>query len=92
MPVSQPVANFASGKIVASLPASAPSVLELQGIMWGNMPSAIINGRSFFPGDEQKVPVGQASVTIHCLNITKTAVQIRNLDSGKDEELQLPSN
>jgi hypothetical protein len=89
MPVSQPVANFASGKIVASLPASAPSVLELQGIMWGNMPSAIINGRSFFPGDEQKVPVGQASVTIHCLNITKTAVQIRNLDSGKEEQLSL---
>jgi hypothetical protein len=92
MPVSQTVASFASRKIVASPPPSAPSELQLQGIMWGTMPSAIINGRSFFPGDEQKVPVGQTSVDIHCLNITKTAVQIRNLDSGKEEKLQLPSN
>lgn len=90
--VSQAVANFESRGAVGSLPPPAPSSLQLQGILWGSMPSAIINGRSFFSGDELKVPLGQATVTIHCLNITKTSVRIRNLDSGKEEQLILPSN
>lgn len=71
---------------------SAPSTVELQGIMWGTMPSAIINGRSFFEGDQAKVPVGKANVTIQCLTIHKTAVRIKNLDSGEERYLTLPKN
>jgi len=92
MPVSRAVATFDTRRDIGSLPPPAPSALQLQGIMWGNMPSAIINGRSFFPGDELKVPLGQTMVTIHCLSITKTAVQIRDLDSGKEEQLNLSSS
>jgi hypothetical protein len=92
MPVSGAVASFVAQRAVGSLPPSAPSSLQLQGIMWGSMPSAIINGRSFFSGDESKVPVGSTTVTIQCLSITKTSVQIRNLDSGKAEQLNLPSS
>lgn len=91
MPVSQAAANFNS-RSVGSAPAAAaaPASLELQGIMWGSMPSAIINGHSFFSGDEYKVPLGQSTVAIRCLSITKTTVQVQNLDSGKDEQLNLP--
>jgi Protein DA1 len=89
---SQAVANIGAQTSVGSPPPHAPPDLQLQGIMWGSVPSAIINGRSFFSGDEQKVPLGQSSVEIHCLSITKNAVQIRNVDSGKDEQLNLPSN
>jgi hypothetical protein len=91
MPISPAVAKFDARQAAGSLPPSAPSSLQLEGIMWGSMPSAIINGRSFFSGDEQKVPVGQASVTIQCVSITKKSVEIRNLDSGKEEKLNLTS-
>jgi Protein DA1 len=91
-PADAAIARFDARRDVGSLPPPSPSSLQLQGIMWGNMPSAIINGRSFFPGDELKVPVGQTSVTIHCLSITKTAVEIRNLDTGEKEQLNLQSN
>jgi hypothetical protein len=90
MPVSQTVANFAARKEVGSLPAPAPASLQLQGIMWGSMPSAIINGHSFFAGDENKVRFGQSTVSIRCLSIDKTTVQIQNLDSGTEEQLSLP--
>lgn len=91
-PADAAIARFDARKDVGSLPPPAPSSLQLQGIMWGNMPSAIINGRSVFPGDELKVPIGQNSVTIHCLSITKTAVEIRNLDTGEKQQLNLESN
>src|SRR5262249_54344290 len=90
MPVSQTLAKFDSRRVVTPAPAAAPSTLQLQGIMWGSMPSAIINGHSFFSGDECKVRLGQSSATIRCLSITKTAVEIRNVDSGKQEQLNLP--
>jgi hypothetical protein len=97
MPVAGSSANqtsvtYASRRIVAPAPRPAPSALQLQGIMWGGMPSAIINGCSFFAGDRQKVPLGRTRVTVQCLSIAKTSVEIRNLDSGEDLRLNLPSN
>ncbi|HTV42246.1 MAG TPA: hypothetical protein VMF08_16870 [Candidatus Sulfotelmatobacter sp.] len=92
MPVDAAVATFVARKAVGSAPPPTPSTLQLQGIMWSGTPSAIINGRSFFAGDEYQVPVGQSEVTIRCLGITKTAVQIQNMDSGKKEQLQLQAN
>ncbi len=71
---------------------SAPKTLELQGIMWGSMPSAIINGHSFFVGDESKVHVGPVEETIRCVAITQTIVKIQNVDSGKVTELNLPAH
>ena len=73
----------------ASLPPPVPASLQVQGIMWGGMPSAIINGQSFFAGDEFKVRVGQAKVDIRCLSIQKNAVQIEYVNTGKKVELSL---
>lgn len=92
MPVDTAAANFAARQAIGSAPPPAPSTLQLQGILWGAAPSAIINGHSFFSGDEYKVNVGRSQVTIRCLGISKTAVQIQNVDSGKQESLQLPGN
>ena len=89
MPVSAAAVNFAVRQAVNSPPPPTPSTLQLQGIMWGGAPSAIINGLSFFAGDENKVRVGQKEVTIRCLAITKTTVQIQNVDSGEAERLEL---
>jgi hypothetical protein len=74
----------------ASVPPPALATIQLQGIMWGGMPSAIINGQSFFTGDEFKVRVGQAKVAIRCVNIAKNTVHIKYVDTGKEQDLSLP--
>lgn len=88
-----------SAKIVAVNPviynrlnvtnSPAPAIIKLQGISWGNPPSAIINGRSFFANDLLKIKVGATEVTIRCLAIQKNSVRIQNVDSGKEQELLL---
>lgn len=75
-----------------SLPPTEPATLQLQGIMWGGAPSAIINGQSFFMWDENKVRVGHATETIRCLSISKNAVRVENVATGQEQELALPSN
>lgn len=92
MPVDAAVANFDARTAIGSAPPPVPSTLQLQGIMWGSAPSAIINGCLFFAGDVSKVPVGKSEVTIRCLGITKTSVQVQDVDSGKDEQLVLSSS
>jgi hypothetical protein len=97
MPLAKPVAND-------SIPTShinntntnplapAPATIKLQGVLWGNQPVAIINGRSFFAKDQKQVKIGGTNVTIRCLEIGKKSVRIQNLDSGKEQELPLPAN
>jgi hypothetical protein len=70
-------------------PAPAPATLKLQGILWGNQPVAIINGRSFFTNELDRVKVGETNVTIRCLEIRKKSVRIRTVDSEKEQELYL---
>jgi hypothetical protein len=89
MPASGAASRPAAFTARVSLPPPAPATIQLQGIMWGGMPSAIINGHSFFAGDEAKVSVGQAKVMIRCVNIAKNTVQIKYVDSGKEQELRL---
>lgn len=73
-------------------PASAPATLSLNGIMWGNPPVAIINGRSFSVNDLEKVKLGSTNVMIRCLEVREKSVRIQNIGSGKEQELRLPSN
>jgi hypothetical protein len=73
-------------------PAPVPATIKLQGVLWGNQPVAIINGLSFFAKDQKKVKIGTNNVTIRCLEIGKKSVRIRNVDSGTEQELPLPSN
>lgn len=74
-----------------SLPPPEPDTLRLQGILWGGAPSAIINGQSFSMWDEYKVRVGHGTETIRCLSITKNTARVENVDTGQEQELQLPS-
>ena len=73
-------------------PAPAPSVIKLDGVLWGSRPVAIINGRSFLANDQGRVKVGNTNVLIRCLSIRQTVVHIRNVDSGREQELSLPGN
>jgi hypothetical protein len=93
-PSSQATGNPspASSPVASAAPVSAPKTIELQGILWGSLPSAIINGKSFFVGDEHAVQVGGSRVTIHCINIEKNAVRIRDVDTGTEQELRLSGN
>ncbi len=76
----------------ASKPAPVPATLKLNGIMWGNRPVAIINGRSFLADDLEKVPLGNTNVMIRCLEIREKSVRTQNLATGKEQELFLPPN
>jgi len=75
--------------LVKMPPPSGPATLVLQSILAGAHPAAIINGRSFFAGDESKVRVGTNSITIRCLAIHADSVHIRNLASGEEKDLVL---
>ena len=92
MPTTAAPASRISENTQAVVPAAAPTTIQLQGILWSGMPSAIINGYSFFAGDESEVPVGGAKVTIRCLNIEKNSVRILNVDTGEEQDLSLSKN
>jgi hypothetical protein len=95
MPPANPVAGspaIFSGMKPASKPAPAPATLKLGGILWGNPPAAIINGRSFLVHDLEKVPLGNTNVMVRCLEIREKSVRIQNLGSGNEQELSLPLN
>jgi len=96
--VKMPAAGSVAGDPVVyrapgtNLPVSAPAVLKLDGILWGNRPVAIVNGRSFLANDLNPVKVGGTNVIIRCLAIQKTSVRILNVGSGKEQELRLPAH
>ena len=75
-----------------SKPAPAPTTIKLEGILWGNPPVAIINGRSFLANDLEKVQLGNTNVMIRCLEIREKSVRIQNIGSGKEQVLFLPPN
>jgi hypothetical protein len=95
MPAARPIANnpaIYTNNHDTHQPATAPAIIKLQGVLWGNQPVAIINGCSFFAKDLKQVKVGGTNVTLRCLEIGKKSVRIQNVDSGTEQELPLPSN
>ncbi|MGB8370538.1 MAG: protein DA1 [Verrucomicrobiia bacterium] len=95
MPAAKPVANNPAIYINnnnTNQPATAPATIKLQGVLWGNQPVAIINGRSFFSNELKQVKIGGTNVTLRCLEIRKKSVRIQNIDSGEERELLLPPN
>jgi hypothetical protein len=70
----------------------APATIKLEGIMWGKPPSAIINGHTFFVDDVNTVKLGGTNTTLRCVAIQQNSVRIQNLNSGKEQELNLPKN
>ncbi len=70
-------------------PALIPSRLELEGVIWGGTPSAIINGRTFFVDDIQTVGLAGTNLAIRCEAIGPATVKIRRMDTGVVEDLRL---
>ncbi len=95
MPSAKSVADrpaVLNGMKPAPQPAPAPATIKLEGILWGNRPVAIINGRSFLANDFERVQLGNTNVMVRCLEIRERSVRIQNIDSGKEQELSLPPN
>jgi len=74
----------------APKPAPVPATLKLEGILWGNRPVAIINGRSFLANDQETVPLGKTNVMIRCLEVREKSVRIQYTGSGREQDLFLP--
>ena len=94
-PATKPMSDAPAIPVAAvrrESPSPDSSVLKLQGIMWGNAPMAIINGRSFFASDVNQVKLGGTNITIRCEVIEPTRVRVQNLASGQSQELVLPAN
>ncbi|HSY16859.1 MAG TPA: protein DA1 [Candidatus Acidoferrales bacterium] len=85
----------AKTNLSATIPApatnnvAAPAPIKLQGIMWGNLPSAIINQHTVYPNDRFNVKIGGVETVFRCLEIQKSSVRIKNMNSGKEDILQL---
>jgi hypothetical protein len=92
MPANTATANTVVQNTRAVVSWAAPTTIQLQGILWSGVPSAIINAHLFFAGDEFKVSVGNAKVTIRCLSIEKSSVRIQDVDTGKEQDLSLSKN
>ena len=76
----------------ARAPIRAASSLELQGILWGNPPAAIINNQTVFPNDQFKVNIDGKETQVRCLEIQTNFVRVKNLGSGQEQQLRLWDN
>jgi hypothetical protein len=66
-----------------------PASIRLQGILWGNHPTAIINDHTVSANDRFTLKIGATDVNLRCLEITPASVRLQNLDTGQQEELHL---
>ena len=87
-PSSGTTATVTAGNAAARV-AAGPATIQLQGILWGGNPMAVINGRSFFANDQFSVKVGTNSVSLRCLAIRQDSARVRNVSSGEEQELRL---
>lgn len=96
--VKMPAATASTAKATAQPAAPAlppapprppPSILELEGLMPGAHPMAIINHHTFAVGDEARVRIGTNNLDIRCLAIQKDSVHIKDLATGQEKDLFL---
>jgi len=81
--------TIAAVSIPVPVAVPAPEALKLQGILWGNPPTAIINNHTVFANDRFRLKIGGTELILHCLEIQKKLVRIENVDTGQQEELHL---
>ncbi|MGO8765067.1 MAG: protein DA1 [Limisphaerales bacterium] len=89
--VKMPVGARVSTSVLyaTTAPIKTATSIELQGILWGNPPVAIINNKSVFPNDEFKVNIAGQEVALRCLKINTNSVRIEYEGSGRQVEVPL---
>jgi hypothetical protein len=79
--------------VFASAPVYGPrtyNALTLKSIVWSKEhPLAIINDRTFEPGNTFKVQLGSNKVPVTCISIRQDAVRIKLAGSAEEQELHL---
>ena len=94
-PYSEPIAIrthvAGAGQIAisGSKPSVEPTQIQLEGIMLGGAPAAVINGRTFFIGDVNILKIGGTNMSIRCLAIQQNQVKIVDTASGRERDLYL---
>lgn len=79
-----PKLKLAGSMVVAVAVAKAPVALKLTGLTSGKIPLAVINQRTFGPGDSAKVPLaGGGTATVTCREIREDAVLVE-VDSEEE--------
>ena len=92
-PANRPMSEAPAIPVAAAprkSPDKGPSTIELEGIIWGKTPMAIINKHTFAPNDVNQIRLNGTNVTIRCEVIAPRSVRIRELGSGQSQELALP--
>lgn len=87
-----PPARVAAGPrtLQGSFRPPTPASLVLKAILWGpKKPTALINDRVLGLNEEASIRVGPGKVRVRCLSISADSVQLRLLDSGRDQTLLL---
>ena len=79
--------------VLASAPVYGPrtyNTLMLKSIVWSKEhPLAIINDRTFEPGNTFKVQLGTNRVAVTCVSIQPEAVRVKVAGAAEEQELQL---
>jgi hypothetical protein len=76
----------------AQAPVKLMSALELQGILWGNPPAAIMNNQTIFANDHFKVNIAGQETELRCVAIQTNFVRVEYIDSGRQEDVHLWNN
>jgi len=74
---------------VTTIPQTERNEIRLDGILWIQKPSAIINGRTFLVGQTRKIPLGADKIAIRCLAIEKNSARILRTDTNEEMRLQM---
>jgi len=85
---SAPPSSLTGG--VRPAPPPVPTRPILKAIFWDPArPLALINDRTFAPGEEGKIRLAESSLALRCLSVQKDRVRIKLLGSGEEQELIL---
>lgn len=89
VPPGVTVASPALYAAKTTVPVQPASAIELQGILWGTPPAAIINGKTVFPDDQLSVNIAGRETAIRCLEIHTNYISIEYTDSGRHQDVYL---
>ncbi len=90
---SNPVAPVQSASSLPAAPqtaAPAPTTLTLKSIIWQQpRPLALINNRTFAPGEQGRVRLGGTNLLVRCQQISRNSVRLLLVESGQEKTLSV---